>query len=206
MRIYEAMFLFDPAYANDFSKVEQEVGRLLERVGAEPIMTRKWEERRLAYEIQGRKRGCYVLCFFRGSPEKIVDLERDARLSEPILRLLVLKADHLSEEDMEKAYRSRAEPAEGPPRETRRGDAPAPAGTSDRKPAQSDDKPVGDKEAAPADKATPAEKAAPAAEAAPAEKAADPVEPAEATQSDGASTSAPAEAVPAADPPVTASE
>ncbi len=192
------MFLFDPAYANDFSKVEQEVGRLLERIGAEPIMTRKWEERRLAYEIRGRKRGCYVLCFFRGSPDKIVELERDARLSEPILRLLVLKADHMTEDDMNKSYRARPESAEGPPREARRGDAPA--GTPAPKPAQSDDKPAGDKAAAPA------EQAAPAVEAAPAEKAAEPAEPSEPTQPDGASASTPAEAVPAADPPVPASE
>ncbi|MCP4250793.1 MAG: 30S ribosomal protein S6 [bacterium] len=194
MRTYEAMFLFDPAYANDFSKVEHEVGRLLERVGAEPIMTRKWEERRLAYEIRGRKRGCYVLCFFKGSPDKITELERDARLSEPILRLLVLKADHMTAEDMEKAYPSRGEPAEAPPREARAAAAAAPAAKTEAAPAPSEDKPVADAKAAPAEKAP--EPDAPV----------EPVATSEPAQPEGESVDAPAEPVPAVDRPEAATE
>ena len=111
MRIYEAMFLFDPSFAADMSKVEQEVDRLMKRAGAEIIMSNKWDERKLAYEIEGRKRGCYVLTFFRAEPEKIPSIERDVQLSESVLRVLILKRDYMTEDDMKQAYNLRSQPA-----------------------------------------------------------------------------------------------
>jgi ribosomal protein S6 len=105
------MFLFDPGFASDFSRVEQEVERLMQRAEAQIIMSRKWDERKLAYEIKGRKRGCYVLTFFRASRQKVAGLERDVRLSESILRVLILKVDYMTEEDMAAAYGGRGEPA-----------------------------------------------------------------------------------------------
>ena len=101
MRTYEAMFLFDTTFAADFSKVEQEIGRLMERADATIIKNRKWDERKLAYEIKGHKRGYYVLTFFKSLPEKIVGLERDAKLSEVVLRMMVMRADYMTDEDME---------------------------------------------------------------------------------------------------------
>lgn len=93
MNTYEAMFLFDPAAAGDWERTEAEVKRLMERATAELLYCRKWDERRLAYEIDKRKRGIYVLTYFNAPPEKIVDMERDVQLSEMILRVLVLRAD-----------------------------------------------------------------------------------------------------------------
>ena len=112
MNTYEAMFLFDTTFASDFAKVEREVGRLMERAGAEIVTCHKWDERKLAYEIKGQRRGCYVLAFFRADPGKITGIERDAQLSEPVLRLLILRADHMTAEDMEAAYPSRPAAAE----------------------------------------------------------------------------------------------
>ena len=123
MNTYEAMFLFDTTFGSDFSKVEQEVGRVMERAGAEIVMCRKWDERKLAYEIKGQKRGCYVLTFFRAEPSKIAGIERDAQLSEPVLRVLILRADHMTAEDMEAAYPSRPAAAERGAAEAR--EAPA---------------------------------------------------------------------------------
>jgi small subunit ribosomal protein S6 len=94
------MFLFDPAVGAEWSQVEAEVNRLMERCGGQVITWGKWDERRLAFPIKRRKRGLYVLAYFRAAPDKITDLERDAELSESILRLLVLRADHVAEEQM----------------------------------------------------------------------------------------------------------
>jgi small subunit ribosomal protein S6 len=92
------MFLFDSSVARDWEAIEQEVHRLCNRIGAELLVCVKYDERKLAYEIKRRKRGTYVLTYLEASPERIVDLERDARLSELILRLLVLQADDVPEE------------------------------------------------------------------------------------------------------------
>lgn len=98
MRRYEAMFLFDNTVGFDWPAVEQEVRRLCGRIGAELHVCVKFDERKLAYEINGRKRGTYVLTYFDAPPEKIGELERDARLSESILRMLVLRNDSVSAE------------------------------------------------------------------------------------------------------------
>ncbi len=97
------MFLFDPTFGSSFESCDAEVRRLMERAEAEVILCRKWDERRLAYRIKGRKRGVYVLVYFKASPSKIIPLERDAHLSENILRLLVLRADGVSLAEMEAA-------------------------------------------------------------------------------------------------------
>ena len=120
MTTYEAMFLFDPTFAADFARVEQEVGRIMERAAGQIVMSKRWDERKLAYEIKGRKRGCYVLTFFRAPKDRIAGIERDVQLSESILRVLIFNADHMTEEDMQAAYGARAEPAE-----EKRGDAVA---------------------------------------------------------------------------------
>jgi small subunit ribosomal protein S6 len=114
LNTYEAMFLFDSTFATDFSRVEREVSRLMERAGAEIVLCRKWDERKLAYDIKGRKRGCYVLTFFRAGSDKINGIERDAQLSESVLRMLILRADHMTLEDMEAACPTRAAPATPP--------------------------------------------------------------------------------------------
>ena len=109
MNQYEAMFLFDPTFGNSFEKCESEVRRLMERAEAELLFCKKWDERRLAYKINGRKRGVYVLTYFKAPTDKIAGLERDAKISEDILRLLVLRAEGVTREMMEEACAARGE-------------------------------------------------------------------------------------------------
>lgn len=103
MNQYEAMFLFDPTFGASFENCETEIRRLMDRAEAELVFCRKWDDRRLAYRIDGRKRGVYVLTYFKAKPEKIVSLERDVQLSEDILRILVLRTDDVTPESMERA-------------------------------------------------------------------------------------------------------
>ena len=100
LKQYEGMFLFDSGFATDLSKAQAEIRRILDRAGAEVVFCRKWDERKLAYEIQGHKRGTYVLTYFKCPPEAVGGIERDAQLSEPVLRVLLLQADHVTFERM----------------------------------------------------------------------------------------------------------
>lgn len=118
-RIYEGMFLVDPqAGSTQFPKVQEEITGLLTRHGAKLRHMRKWDERRLAYDIKGRSRGTYVLTYFEG-PGSVVDgLRKDAKLSETILRALVLVHDERVPKDLRRAEQAPAEkpqsPAEAP--------------------------------------------------------------------------------------------
>jgi len=104
---YEAMFLFDPTFGGTFENCEAEIRRLLDRADAEVVFLRKWDERRLAYRIKGRKRGVYVLVYFKAPPDRVAPLERDAKLAEHILRLLVTRADGVTPEQMERQSATR---------------------------------------------------------------------------------------------------
>ena len=118
MNQYEVMFLFDSGFANDYSRVESEIDRLMERAEAQLVFAAKWDERKLAYEIQGRRRGTYVLCYFRSGPDRISGIERDVQLSEHVLRCLIVRADHVTKEEMERSVSPgyREEPStSGPP-------------------------------------------------------------------------------------------
>lgn len=111
MNQYETMFLFDAAFAADFQQARGEVERILQRSHAEIVFLEKWDERRLAYEIKGCKRGCYVLAYYKCAPESIAQIERDCALSEPILRVLVKQAEGVTKEQMEGYMPARQEEA-----------------------------------------------------------------------------------------------
>ncbi len=119
MKIYEGMFLMDPALSSDWPAVETEVNRVLKRASAEVIGMRNWDERKLSYPIGKHKRGLYVLSYFRASPEKLGDLERDVQLSEQVLRALFLRKDKMTEEQV--ALSLAAEPPKPPSRYDDRG-------------------------------------------------------------------------------------
>ena len=99
---YEAMFLIGQNVAADLTGVIQHINEVLARGNAEVIAMRKWDERRLAYEIRGQKRGLYILVYFRAPGPDVAHIERDCNLSEQILRSLILRADHFGDVEMEK--------------------------------------------------------------------------------------------------------
>ena len=100
-RLYEAMFLVDTAKAaSDWDGTMGAIQTVLDRAGAEVVSMRKWDERKLAYDVNKATRGTYVLAYFKGEPGKIVGIERDVVLSEDIMRVLVLRGDHLNEDVM----------------------------------------------------------------------------------------------------------
>ena len=100
-RRYEAMFLADASVASaNWDGVVETIGTIMTRADADVVSLRKWDERRLAYEIAGQSRGAYILCYFNAAPDRIGGVERDVQLNEQLLRVLILQADHLSEEEI----------------------------------------------------------------------------------------------------------
>jgi small subunit ribosomal protein S6 len=99
-QFYEAMFLVSQASATDLAGVVDHINTLLGRAGAEVVAMSKWDERRLAYEIDKQKRGVYILVYFKSLPGASQRLMRDCNLSETIMRVLITRAEHLTEEEM----------------------------------------------------------------------------------------------------------
>jgi len=102
-KLYEAMFLVDSAQAaSDWDGIIGAIETILKRAEAEIVSMKKWDERRLAYEIKKKSRGTYILCYFRADGQKISAIERDAQLSERVMRVLILSAEAMSQEDVDK--------------------------------------------------------------------------------------------------------
>lgn len=102
-KLYEVMFLIDSAEAaKDWDGIIELVTKMLNKIDAQIVSLRKWDERPLAYPIKKCSRGTYILAYFRADGQKIHELERDVLLSERIMRALILRVEHLTEEDIVK--------------------------------------------------------------------------------------------------------
>ncbi len=101
-RLYEALFLIDPAIASDFDGISAALKNIIERNNGEIITLKKWDERKLAYELKGKTRGTYIIIYFNGDPLKIADIEREVNLSEDLMRVMILRGDLMTDEDINK--------------------------------------------------------------------------------------------------------
>ena len=103
---YEGMFLLDSAKAaTAWEDTVKHVHEILTKHHSEIVASRQWDERRLAYPISGHKKGTYLLTYFRTDGANLDEIVADCRLSDIILRELVLKvhpklAEHLVNQAM----------------------------------------------------------------------------------------------------------
>lgn len=102
-KLYEAMFLVDSSLAaQDWEGIVGTIEGILKKAGAEIVVLKKWGDKRLAYEIDHKARGTYILCYFRADGGRIGDIEKDVRLSERIMRVLILSTEGRAPQDIEK--------------------------------------------------------------------------------------------------------
>jgi small subunit ribosomal protein S6 len=88
------MFILDSnRYARDPSGVSGQLTKMVEKHGGEMLVSRMWAEQKLAYPIDGHRKGTYWLTYFRMDSGHQKDLLRDCRLNENILRNLILQVD-----------------------------------------------------------------------------------------------------------------
>ena len=102
-KLYEGLFLIDSAQAaSDWDGINALIKNILEKNDAEIVSMRKWDERKLAYDINRKSRGTYILVYFKAPGGSVRIIEREIRLSERVLRLLILNTEAMSKEDIEK--------------------------------------------------------------------------------------------------------
>jgi small subunit ribosomal protein S6 len=92
--VYEGMFILDSnRYGRDSETVSGQVPAMIEKLGGEMLVSRLWEERRLAFPIKGQRRGTYWLTYFRLDPARLGDLRRQCQITEDIVRVMFLKVE-----------------------------------------------------------------------------------------------------------------
>lgn len=97
VRDYELMYILNPEVGEEnIPALIEKVNNMITRYGGEITETNHsapWGKRRLAYPIKKVQDGYYVLAYVRMEPGQVIELERDMRISEDVLRHLLISLD-----------------------------------------------------------------------------------------------------------------
>jgi small subunit ribosomal protein S6 len=103
-------------YAKDPGGVSSQIAALIEKVGGEVMVSRLWNEQKLAYPVEGHRKGTYWLTYFRLEGNKLSQFTRECQLNANILRKLALRVEpRLVDVLVAHARGERTKPVEEPP-------------------------------------------------------------------------------------------
>ncbi len=94
MRTYEALYIVKPDKNDDeIQTIAKDVESLVTTNGGTIVRSEIWGKRKLAYEVKKQTEGVYVLLRFESPPDFVTRLENHFRLSDDVIRDLVVYFD-----------------------------------------------------------------------------------------------------------------
>lgn len=109
MKLYETMFILKPTLVEEEIKSRIDFFKeVITKNGGEIETCLDMGMRNLAYEIKKNKRGYYFVIYFKAQASLILELERNYRINEEILRFIVLKYESKKEQNMWQALVNKA--------------------------------------------------------------------------------------------------
>lgn len=91
-RAYETMFIVKPQLEEEaVDEVIKKIDDQIAKLGGTTEKTEKRGRKRLAYEVKDYRDGSYVLMNFQAAPEAITELDRTFKLSEDVIRHVILR-------------------------------------------------------------------------------------------------------------------
>ncbi len=94
MNNYETLFVIKPELEEEATKANvQKFSDIITKNGGEIVSVDEWGKRKLAYPILDRTEGYYVLTTFKSEPTLPLELERNFKITEDIMRYLVKRLD-----------------------------------------------------------------------------------------------------------------
>jgi small subunit ribosomal protein S6 len=104
-RQYELVYIVTPeASEQDVADLHTQIEQIIERFKGTLDKTENWGRRRLAYEIGKHREGTYVVETITGSGELMKEIDRRLRVSDAVIRHLVVRVD----EELRVAERTRS--------------------------------------------------------------------------------------------------
>jgi small subunit ribosomal protein S6 len=89
---YDCFFLLDPNKAStDWNAAMGHANGIIQRNGGKILVTRPWGEIKLAYSISRFRKGVFLQTYFQSDPKHIAAIKRESRISEIIVRFLLIK-------------------------------------------------------------------------------------------------------------------
>jgi small subunit ribosomal protein S6 len=94
MRIYEELFILRPdAPEEETDQLIEQLTTIIATNGGNVDKSEKWGVRKLAYRVQKRNEGFYVLLQFVAKPETVREVERRLRVTDMVLKFLTVRVD-----------------------------------------------------------------------------------------------------------------
>ncbi|MEQ1903887.1 MAG: 30S ribosomal protein S6 [Pirellulaceae bacterium] len=93
--VFESMFILNPnSYAKNPGGVANTVEELVKNSGGKILASRLWNEQKLAYPINGHRKGVYWLTYFSLEATEMPKFNRACQLQDMILRHLAIRVDN----------------------------------------------------------------------------------------------------------------
>ncbi|MDO4935135.1 MAG: 30S ribosomal protein S6 [Phascolarctobacterium sp.] len=103
MKKYEVLYVVKPVEDEVLNGIVKKFEDLITAKGGTVEKTDRWGKKHLAYEIEDNQEGLYVLVTFNGSAECVAELDRVMRITEELLRhMIVAKNEKKAEKGEEK--------------------------------------------------------------------------------------------------------
>ena len=99
LRDYEMVVILSPEIGDDV--ISESLERLSQTVtsrGGEVVDVNHWGRRRLAYPIKRHIEGNYVVSQVKLDPETVPDLESNLRISEEVIRHMIVRAEEAQQQ------------------------------------------------------------------------------------------------------------
>jgi small subunit ribosomal protein S6 len=91
-RRYETLVLIHPDTGEPGSKeLAERIKKLIEDQGGNVTQVQEWGVRELAYLIARQRRAFYVLFEYRGTPKALLEIERNLKLMDRVLRFVSVR-------------------------------------------------------------------------------------------------------------------
>ena len=88
------MFIFNAnAYARNPGGAGNSIREIVESVGGELLASRMWNEQKLAYPINGQRKGVYWLSYVKMDTDALPKFNRACKLTDIIIRHMVIGVD-----------------------------------------------------------------------------------------------------------------
>ena len=93
MNNYEVMFIIEAALEDDKKEAAVEMVKEVISAGGEVGKVNVWGMRKLAYPIEKKNDGYYVVIEFKANPDLPKELDRRLKISDSIIRHIIINKD-----------------------------------------------------------------------------------------------------------------
>lgn len=95
MRLYEVAVVLHPDLEIDLENTSAKIEKIIEGAKGKIVKRDNWGKRKLAYKINKQDWGIYIFYQVELEPQAVVKIENTLRITEEVMRYLVVSLDHI---------------------------------------------------------------------------------------------------------------